>query len=269
MVVVGGPGGADAGGSTSTSTRPLLSLTGQPSDSANLVTIRISVDERTNSVIVAGTPNDLDVISAIVDRLENQEVQNRVNQVVKLRNAAAADVQLPCRPSIPGFLQSIVHSNWATDWQINSRTVLITPEPVTNSILINATEYWFEDIMRMLQRLDAEPLQVSIEVLIAEVTLNNTEEFGVEIGLQTPLVFQRSIIPTSGTTSITAGGTTVSSTASQYAYPGTQFNTTAALPSNSTQELDLWGIRRSTVSALVEPMPMAWAGLFSLPPAIR
>ncbi len=33
--------------------------------------------------------------------------------------------------------------------------------------------------------MDAELPQVVIQVLVAEVDLNNTEEFGVEIGLQT------------------------------------------------------------------------------------
>jgi type II secretion system protein D len=255
----GGPAGANAGGtSTSTTNRPLLSLTGSPSDSANLVTVRISVDERTNSVIVAGTANDLDVISALIDRLENSEVQNRISEVVKLRNAAAYDVVNALQTFYTGVLSVQTSSNWGTDYQINQRTVLLTPEPVTNTILINATPYWFEEIMRMLQRLDAEPLQVAIEVLIAEVTLNNTEEFGVEIGLQTPLVFQRSIIPTSGTTSIAAGATTVSSTQSQFAYPGTQFVNTAALPSNSTagsglvgyQGINYLGVGRADASGI-------------------
>jgi hypothetical protein len=30
---------------------------------------------------------------------------------------------------------------------------------------------------------------------VAEVTLNGSEEFGMEIGLQSPVLFQRSVIP--------------------------------------------------------------------------
>ena len=35
-------------------------------------------------------------------------------------------------------------------------------------------------------------------MLIAEVSLTNNEEFGVEIGLQSPVLFSRSVIPAGG-----------------------------------------------------------------------
>ena len=47
--------------------------------------------------------------------------------------------------------------------------------------------------MRLIAELDAEPPQVVIQVLIADVDLTATEEFGVEIGLQSPVLFSRSV----------------------------------------------------------------------------
>ena len=41
-------------------------------------------------------------------------------------------------------------------------------------------------LLPVIEQLDAQPLQVSIEVLIAEVILTNYEEFGIEVGLQSP-----------------------------------------------------------------------------------
>src|SRR4029079_16852189 len=72
------------------------------------------------------------------------------------------------------------------------REVVIVPEPLTNKLLISATPRFYPDVMRLIEELDSELPQVVIQVLIAEVDLNNLEEFGVEIGLQSPVLFQRS-----------------------------------------------------------------------------
>ena len=42
------------------------------------------------------------------------------------------------------------------------------------------------------------PPQVMIHVLVAEVDLTGTEEFGIELGLQTPVLFDRGILPVPG-----------------------------------------------------------------------
>jgi hypothetical protein len=79
------------------------------------------------------------------------------------------------------------------------------PEAITNKLLISATPRYYGDIMRLIQELDAELPQVVIQVMIAEVVLTGNEEFGVEIGLQSPVLFQRSIYPA---TSLLGNGTT-------------------------------------------------------------
>jgi Flp pilus assembly secretin CpaC len=72
--------------------------------------------------------------------------------------------------------------------------VVVVPEVVTNSLIISATPRYFEEIMQIIEQLDARPPMVMIQVLIGEVTLNNTDEFGVEMGLQDSLLFNRSLL---------------------------------------------------------------------------
>ena len=48
--------------------------------------------------------------------------------------------------------------------------------------------------MKIVEQLDARPPMVLIQVLIAELRLDNTDEFGVEIGLQDSLLFDRSVV---------------------------------------------------------------------------
>ncbi len=59
--------------------------------------------------------------------------------------------------------------------------VLIVPEEVSNSLLIRATAPDFEVIQQTIQGLDVRPLQVVIEVVIAEVRRTDGLNVGIEI----------------------------------------------------------------------------------------
>jgi type II secretory pathway component GspD/PulD (secretin) len=77
--------------------------------------------------------------------------------------------------------------------QIESEVVIV-PEPVSNSLIIYATPRFFEEILDLVEKLDAAPAQVMIQVLIADLTLRDTDEFGVELGLQDSVLFNRSLL---------------------------------------------------------------------------
>jgi type II secretion system protein D len=239
----GGPLNQAANTATQTGTqRPLLSLTGQPSDGATLIDLKISVDDRTNSIIVAGSRNDLETIEAIIAKLEDSDPQLRRNEVYKLRNAAAADVAQALQTFLTNSLQVLRNSSQLTAFQEIQREVVVVAEPVSNSLLVSATPQYYADIQRLIAQLDTCPPQVMIQVLVAEVQLNNSEEFGVEIGLQSPILFSRSVVPQAGAlgdgsvtyTSPTAGvgtvppGVTVNNSINPTAFPGFAFNNPAA-----------------------------------------
>ena len=64
--------------------------------------------------------------------------------------------------------------------------VLILHHPDTNSIIIRTAERNFQIIGETLKRLDQMPQQVLIEVLIAEIQLSDSLEFGIEWAMNTP-----------------------------------------------------------------------------------
>jgi type II secretory pathway component GspD/PulD (secretin) len=69
-------------------------------------------------------------------------------------------------------------------------------------------------VKNIIADLDERPPMVMIQVLIAEVKLNDTDEFGLELGLQDSLLFDRSLLSdvqtiTTTTTTQGAGGQTV------------------------------------------------------------
>ncbi len=156
--------------------------------------MRITIDQRTNSLIVAGSRNDLDVVEAIVTRLEDAEIQQRQNSVYRLVNSTAVDVANALNSFITNLLQVYQRANQLPPFQDYEREVIVVPEPITNKLLISATPRYYPDVIRMIAELDAELPQVVIQVLIAEVDLDSTDEFGVEIGLQTPVLFQRGTV---------------------------------------------------------------------------
>jgi len=62
--------------------------------------------------------------------------------------------------------------------------IRVVAEPATNSLVIFATAQEYLNIREVLQKLDLIPRQVLMEVLVAEVTLRDDFEFGVEYALQ-------------------------------------------------------------------------------------
>ena len=59
------------------------------------------------------------------------------------------------------------------------REVVVVPETVSNSLIVSATPRFFDEIQKIVEQLDARPPMVMIQVLIAQVTLNDNEEFGI------------------------------------------------------------------------------------------
>ena len=99
----------------------------------------------------------------------------------------------------------------------------------------------------MIDKLDAPPAQVIIQALIVEVELDNTDEFGIELGFQSPVLFDRSNISnltTFQTTSSQNASTTVANNVlvSSQATPGFQFgDPSSGLGTNPSQGAGLVG----------------------------
>ncbi len=70
--------------------------------------------------------------------------------------------------------------------------VIVVSEPSTNNLIVSATPKYFQEIKKIIDELDKRPAMVLIQVLIAQVTLTDDEQFGIELGLQDGLLFDRS-----------------------------------------------------------------------------
>ncbi|WP_437190911.1 secretin N-terminal domain-containing protein [Planctomicrobium sp. SH527] len=216
-----------------------IELMGAQGSGSNLVPMRFSVDARTNSVVAVGGADALQVVEAILYKLDTNDARNRQTTVLKLRNSPVADVA----QAINEFLQAqrelaTLDPNRISTSQLLEQEIIVTAEPVTNSLLISATPAYFKQLEEIAKRLDAEPPQVVIQAMLVEVTLNNQDEFGVELGFQDPVLFARSAISDLVTTTTTTavpgvGNVQTTNVISQQAIPGFNFNN-QPLGSNNT-----------------------------------
>lgn len=157
--------------------------------------IQFSVDPRTNSIIAAGSREDLAVVEAILFRLDQGDLRERKTTVHKLNNAFAQNVA----EALNLWLQTERDVEATAELAISpfeqiEREVIVVPEVATNSLIVSATPRFYEEVLRIVRELDERPPMVLVQVLIAEVRLNDTDQFGVELGLQDSVLFDRSLL---------------------------------------------------------------------------
>ena len=185
---------------STTSGAPQLSATGE----AGLAPLRFSVDLRSNSIIATGSEGDLRIVEALLAKLDQSNLMQRKTTVYRLKNSPAIDVA----NAVNQYLFNRRQLESAVPGQDNpfseiEREVVVVPEPIANKLILAATPRYFSEIKELIERLDESPPQVIIQVLIAEVALNNADEFGVELGLQDSVLFDRSLLGDLLTTSVT------------------------------------------------------------------
>jgi general secretion pathway protein D len=164
-----------------------------------LVPLRFSVDTRTNSIIASGSTGDLQVVYKILVRLDEGDIRERVTTVYRLRYAPALDVATALTNLLTNQRQvNQLAPNLQSAFEQLDREVIVVPEAVSNSLLVSATPRYYEEMKKTIEDLDRRPPMVVIQVLLAEVTLGDIDQFGVELGLQDSLLFNRSLLPAGG-----------------------------------------------------------------------
>lgn len=169
------PGGAFAGGIGGTE------LTAVPDERQQL---SITVDSRTNSLLVSGSPTYLDLVSEVVDELDALEANERETFVYRLRNASADQVAQVLSDFVAEEQQKLISTLDAD--QIGSaarlleREVTIQGDVQSNTVLVSASPRYVERVESLIRQLDVDPPQVLIQVMLAEVTLDSADDWGVD-----------------------------------------------------------------------------------------
>ncbi|TWU07636.1 secretin N-terminal domain-containing protein [Stieleria varia] len=191
--------GDDAGTSgTSVGAGNLAGLPGSTASSeSSLVPLRFSTDVRTNSIVASGSSEDLEVVESILLRLDSEGFAERITEVIWLRNNDAqliADAITNYVIERQGNQNAIQQYNAGLGpYDLPDRDIVAVPEINSNSILLSVSPRLYEEVRSLIDRLDRRRPMVLIKVLLAEVSLSDTFEFGAELGLQDSLVFNRGL----------------------------------------------------------------------------
>ena len=161
------------------------------------IPLRFGRDDRTNSILVAGAQSEIMFIETLIAKLDKKDALQRETKAYPLRNSSAADVLAAIDPYLRQ-LQTLQDMEDVSQHQRMMDAIIVEAEPVSNILIINASLENMKVIEKLIEDLDKEPLQVTVQVLIAEVTLSSADEFGIELGLQDPYLFQRSTVSTGG-----------------------------------------------------------------------
>lgn len=151
--------------------------------------LRFAADSRTNTLIAAGAEVDLRMVEDLVRYLDSQEVEERVTEVYVANYRRAEDIA----SAIQGFNQQEQDVLGEVDdeeamMRRMERQVSIESlageEEGSSSLIIGTSRRMYQETMDMIRELDRPEPQVMISILIAEVTLTDNLEFGIEFAGQ-------------------------------------------------------------------------------------
>ncbi|MEQ8770630.1 MAG: secretin N-terminal domain-containing protein [Phycisphaerales bacterium] len=149
--------------------------------------LAVTVDRRTNTLLASGTPELMEEVSRVVAALDSIEANQREREVYHLKNAQAAELATTLQDYFAG--ESDLRRSTLGPQLSGSllreldQEVTVIGDPSSNKLIISASPRYIDTVRAIVEELDASPPQVMIEVLIAEVTLNASEEYGVDIAI--------------------------------------------------------------------------------------
>lgn len=211
-----------------------VQIDGTQGSASSLIPVQFSADIRTNTVLAVGGEESLSVVEAILLRLDTAESRQRRTEVIPMRNVLASVVA----DALEAFLEQQQALQDSSEDLISNiermrQEVIVAADDNSNSLIVSASPEYFGEISQIINELDANPPQVIIQALLVEVQLDNTDEFGVELGFQDPLLFSRGLIDTietitqTGLDPVTGFTTNNQTVVSANGNPGFNFNNTA------------------------------------------
>ncbi|QDT17572.1 secretin N-terminal domain-containing protein [Alienimonas californiensis] len=223
------------GGGAGTDAPAGVTLEGTTDAGSALVPLRFSADNRTQTVLAIGGTDALAIVEAVLLRLDSENRNRQRFFSVKLLNTPAIGVAQALSDLIVGRRTLLTQvPGFLAQGELIERDTVIIPETSSNRLLIFASDRSREEILRLIKEIDEAPPQVAIQVLLVEVDLQNTDEFGVELGFQDSVLFDRGItaaedLLTVADTITSPNGvqTTTERVISQSTTPGFNFNNTA------------------------------------------
>ncbi|RMF76471.1 MAG: hypothetical protein D6744_12270, partial [Planctomycetota bacterium] len=170
------------GGGTDSEGRELVLGEGA---TAGRQTVSFSIDPRTNALIAAGTDSYLKQVAELVTELDSQEMRLRRTYVYEPLYGEAQ----PLAENIRDFneQQKAILDELSAEMSPSARLaqeIIAVASEEKNRVILSYDPRRESDVLNLLRELDQPPAQVMIQVLILEVTMDNSFELGVEFAFQ-------------------------------------------------------------------------------------
>ena len=142
-------------------------------------------DDRTNAVIAAGWPEDIDVVATIIEQLDSRAIQEREHMVFTLVNADAQEVEQAVQTYFQAESQRLQSLGDGIPASLRmDQEVSVVSHEQSNQLIVSVSPRYKSRVLDVIEQLDMPPPQVMIQVMIAEVTLDDRFEMGLEFALQ-------------------------------------------------------------------------------------
>lgn len=149
--------------------------------------LAITIDARTNTLLVSGTPEYLELVREVVVDLDNIEANERESFVYNLRNAKADEVELTLQGYFEGEaerIRALLGPDQAgSALRQLEQEVTVVGDIASNKLIVSASPRYVDTVESIIEELDATPPQVMIQVLLAEVTLDDSQTWGIDINV--------------------------------------------------------------------------------------
>ncbi|MBK8976845.1 MAG: hypothetical protein IPM29_13080 [Planctomycetes bacterium] len=150
--------------------------------------VKVYAQPSLNALVVSGTPTRIVEALDLIARLDVPiEAGTSDIQVVQLKNVLAEDLENTLRNFLREDLNATRQAQQgtagATGQQRQPRQTVIVAFPESNALLVSATQSNFRQLRQMIDLLDVRQPQVLIEAALVELSTNDLDRLGVELGL--------------------------------------------------------------------------------------
>lgn len=147
--------------------------------------LSVAVDARTNSLIVSGTQEYLDRVQSIVEDLDRLEGNERSNFVYAVKNTKAKELEATLQAYFSGEAakqrQVLGPDQSGSALRQLEQEVTVVGDEKSNKLIISTSPRYMDMVIEMVKELDAAPPQVVIQVLLAEVTVDQSGQWGANL----------------------------------------------------------------------------------------
>lgn len=160
---------------------------GQPAPPGGSGATSVLADQRLNALLIFGNEPTKKEIRELVAKLDvtPPEASGKVN-VYYLENTDATEMAKVLDGVVKGISAQATSQPGAGAPQASpfeSGKVTITPDKASNSLVIMASPTDYSNLVQVIKKLDRRSKQVFVQVLIAEVSLDKSNEIGLQTGL--------------------------------------------------------------------------------------